>query len=98
MAGWRWQADLVTQHDAIDVMSRQHALNFEPGDEYLYSNSGFTLLAAVVERVSGLSLREFTQQRIFGPLGMHSTHFHDDHETVVHDRAYGYRHRCLLSA
>jgi CubicO group peptidase (beta-lactamase class C family) len=87
MAGWRWQADLVTQHDAIDVMSRQRTLNFEPGTEYLYSNSGFTLLAAVVERVSGLTLREFTHQRIFEPLGMFSTHFHDDHETIVRDRA-----------
>jgi CubicO group peptidase (beta-lactamase class C family) len=92
MAGWRWQADLVTQRDAIDLMSRQRALNFDPGEEYLYSNSGVTLLAVVVERVSGMSLREFTHQRIFEPLGMHSTHFHDDHETIVQDRAYGYRH------
>jgi CubicO group peptidase (beta-lactamase class C family) len=91
MAGWRWEADLVTQANALDVMSRQTALNFEPGDEYLYSNSGFTLLAVVVERVSGKTLREFTQERIFAPLGMNSTHFHDDHETIVPDRAYGYR-------
>ena len=91
MAGWRWEADLVTQRDAIDVMSRQQALNFDPGDEYLYSNSGFTLLAAVVERVSGQTLRRFAEERIFAPLGMSSTHFHDDHQTVVLDRAYGYR-------
>jgi len=92
MGGWRWEADLVTQHNAIEIMSRQKALNFEPGDEYLYSNSGFTLLAAVVERVTGQTLKQFAQQRIFGPLGMKSTHFHDDHETIVPDRAYGYRH------
>jgi CubicO group peptidase (beta-lactamase class C family) len=92
MAGWRWEADLVTQANALDVMSRQRALNFEPGAEYLYSNSGFTLLALVVERVSGKTLREFAEERIFAPLGMTSTHFHDDHETVVPDRAYGYRH------
>ncbi len=91
MAGWRWEADLVTQENAIEIMSRQTALNFEPGAEYLYSNSGFTLLAAVVERVTGQTLKEFTQERIFGPLGMTSTHFHDDHETIVPDRAYGYR-------
>ncbi len=92
MAGWRWEADLVTQGDAIEIMSRQTALNFEPGDEYLYSNSGFTLLAAVVERVTGQTLKEFAEDRIFGPLGMANTHFHDDHETVVPDRAYGYRY------
>lgn len=91
MAGWRWEADLVTQADALDLISRQTALNFEPGAEYLYSNSGFTLLAVVVERVSGRSLREFARDRIFGPLGMSDTHFHDDHETIVPDRAYGYR-------
>jgi CubicO group peptidase (beta-lactamase class C family) len=91
MAGWRWEADLVTQANALDVMSRQTALNFEPGTEYLYSNSGFTLLAVVVERVSGKTLREFAKERIFAPLGMTSTHFHDDHQTIVPDRAYGYR-------
>ena len=91
MAGWRWESDLVTQRDAIDIMSRQLALNFDPGEEYLYSNSGFTLLAAVVERVSGQTLRQFAEERIFAPLGMASTHFHDDHQTIVPDRAYGYR-------
>ena len=92
MAGWRWEADLVTQANAIEIMSRQTALNFEPGAEYLYSNSGFTLLAAVVERVTGQTLKAFAQERIFGPLGMTSTHFHDDHQTIVPNRAYGYRH------
>ena len=92
MAGWRWEADLVTQENAIEIISRQKALNFEPGSEYLYSNSGYTLLAAVVERVTGQTLKAFSQDRIFGPLRMTSTHFHDDHETIVPDRAYGYRH------
>lgn len=64
--------------------------NFDPGAEYLYSNTGFTLLAVVVERVSGESLRAFTTKRIFEPLGMTSTHFHDDHNMVVPNRAYGY--------
>lgn len=91
MAGWRWEADLVTQADALEILSRQTALNFPPGDEYLYSNSGFTLLAAVVERISGQTLREFTEERIFSPLGMGNTHFHDDHQMIVPDRAYGYR-------
>jgi CubicO group peptidase (beta-lactamase class C family) len=92
MAGWRWEADLVTQDNAIEIMSRQTAVNFEPGTEYLYSNSGFTLLAAVVERVTGRTLNEYAHERIFSPLGMTSTHFRDDHQTVVRDRAYGYRY------
>jgi CubicO group peptidase (beta-lactamase class C family) len=90
MAGWRWQADVVTQGDVLDITSRQTALNFEPGERYLYSNTGFTLLAVVVERLTGQTLREFTTERIFDPLGMEATHFHDDHEMIVRNRAYAY--------
>ena len=65
MAGWRWEADVVTQKDVLEITSMQKALNFQPGERYLYSNTGFTLLAVVVERVSGQTLREFTTERIF---------------------------------
>ncbi|MCK5651703.1 MAG: beta-lactamase family protein, partial [Gemmatimonadetes bacterium] len=81
---------VITQRDVLQVTSMQKALNFEPGDQYLYSNTGFTLLAVVVERVTGQTLKEFTQERIFGPLGMKDTHFHDDHNTIVPNRAYAY--------
>ncbi len=90
MAGWRWEADVVTERDVLDITSRQTALNFPPGERYLYSNTGFTLLAVVVERVSGESLRAFTTKRIFAPLGMDETHFHDDHEMIVRNRAWAY--------
>ena len=90
MAGWRFEADVITQDDVLEITSRQTALNFPVADQYLYSNTGFTLLAVVVERVSGQTLKEFTQERIFGPLGMTGTHFHDDHNTVVPNRAYAY--------
>jgi len=90
MAGWRWEADLVRQRDVLDVLGRQRSLNFRPGTDWVYSNSGYTLLALVVERVTGASLREFAEERIFGPLGMDRTHFRDDHEQVVPDRAYAY--------
>ena len=89
-AGWRWEADVVTQGDVLDITSRQTALNFQPGERYLYSNTGFTLLAVVVERVTGRTLREFTTERIFRPLGMEATHFHDDHEMIVRNRAWAY--------
>lgn len=90
MAGWRWEADVVTQKDVLEITSRQTGLNFEPGERYLYSNTGFTLLAVVVERVTGKSLREFAGERIFDPLGMEETHFHDDHEMIVPNRAWAY--------
>ncbi len=90
MAGWRWEADVVRQEDVLNIISRQKSLNFDPGTTYLYSNTGFTLLAVVVERVSGMSLREFSEERIFKPLGMNDTHFHDDHQRIVPNRAYAY--------
>jgi CubicO group peptidase (beta-lactamase class C family) len=90
MAGWRWESDVVTQKDVLDITSRQTALNFRPGERYLYSNTGFTLLAVVVERVTGMTLRAFAQERIFAPLGMNDTHFHDDHEMIVPGRAWAY--------
>ena len=90
MAGWRWEEDVVRQADVLDVTSRQQALNFEPGAEFLYSNTGYTLLAVVVARVSGQSFRQFTDARIFAPLGMRDTAFHDDHTAIVRNRAYAY--------
>ena len=74
----------------MSVLVRQQALNFKPGDKYMYSNSGFTLLAMIVKRVSGMSFREFTTKNIFQPLGMTHTHFRDDHEEVIKHDALGY--------
>jgi CubicO group peptidase (beta-lactamase class C family) len=88
--GWRLSQDLITDQDVLDILTRQKALNFPPGEQYLYSNSGFTLLALTVQRVSGKSLREFTKERIFGPLGMTHTFFRDNHLEIVKNQAYGY--------
>ena len=90
MAGWRWGGDVITQGDVLDLLSRQTAVHFRPGNDYLYSNSGYTLLAVVVERVSGRTLREFTTERVFEPLGMTQTTFRDDHTMLVRNRAYAY--------
>jgi CubicO group peptidase (beta-lactamase class C family) len=90
LAGWRYSQDLITDDDVMSVLVRQRTLNFKPGDKYMYSNSGFTLLAIIVKRVSGMSLREFTTRNIFEPLGMTHTHFRDDHEEVIKHDALGY--------
>ena len=89
IAGWR-DDDLITEDDVMWAVTRQRALNFNPGDEYLYSNSGFTLLGVIVKRVSGHSLRDFADEQIFKPLGMTHTHFHDDHTMVVPNRTSAY--------
>jgi CubicO group peptidase (beta-lactamase class C family) len=80
----------TTAQDALDAIVRQKALNFEPGAEYLYSNSGYFLLSQIVERVSGTSMRVFAEENIFGPLGMRATHFHDDRTMGMPTRATGY--------
>ena len=89
MSGWRLD-DVITTEQILGLMARQQELNFVPGAEYLYSNMGYTLLGQTVEAVSGMSFVEFTHARIFAPLGMDRTHFHDDHEHMVPDRAYSY--------
>jgi len=90
LSGWRYSLDLITDDDVLRVVSRQKGLNFPPGTKYSYSNTGYTLLAQIVARVSGQSLREFTAARFFGPLGMRNTHFRDDHAEIVPGIAYGY--------
>jgi CubicO group peptidase (beta-lactamase class C family) len=92
LAGWRME-DVITEQDILDLAWRQRELNFQPGAEHLYCNTGYTLLAVIVKRVSGQSLRDFTQERIFVPLGMTNTHFHDDHRMIVPNRAYSYAPR-----
>lgn len=82
--------DFYTDQEVLDAISRQQELNFTPGTEYLYSNSGYFLLGEIVARVSGHSLREFAEHNFFVPLGMTRTHFHDDHKEIVSDRATGY--------
>jgi hypothetical protein len=90
MAGWRLD-DVITKEHILRMLARQHELNFEPGAEQLYSNSGYTLLAEIVERVGGKPFPEWMEQNVFQPLGMASTHMHVDHEHVVPGRAYSYR-------
>lgn len=89
LSHWRMD-DVITQNDILRLVSRQKDLNFEPGSQYMYCNTGYTLLAVIVERVSKKSLDEYCQENIFQPLGMTNTHFHDDHQHIVKNRAYSY--------
>lgn len=89
MAGWRLD-DVITQKQIMRVISRQKELNFKPGEEMLYCNTGFTLMAEIVSRVTGESFAEWTRKNIFDPLEMKNTLFYDDHEKIVKNRAYSY--------
>lgn len=76
--------------EVLDIVSRMRDLNFDPGEDYLYSNTGYVVAVAVLERASGKSLQAFTDERIFRPLGMTSTRWREDHRVVVPGRAAAY--------
>jgi CubicO group peptidase (beta-lactamase class C family) len=81
---------VVTQALAFDVIVHQRGLDFTPGAEYSYSNSGYTLLATIVERISKQTLPVFTSQRFFVPLGMSHSSWRDDYTRLVAGRAQAY--------
>ena len=86
----RAQQVVQTGSEVVDLLTRQRALNFAPGTQWLYSNSGYALLALVIERASGQPLPRFATDRIFTPLGMSHTQFRDDHTRLVKGRAIAY--------
>jgi CubicO group peptidase (beta-lactamase class C family) len=89
LAGLRME-DVMPDSVALALIARQKELNFKPGTDYLYSNSGYWLLGQIVQRVTGKSLRVFADERIFTPLAMTHTHFHDDPGHVMKNRAMSY--------
>lgn len=82
--------DYYTDEDVMKWLVNQNDINFLPGDEYLYSNSGYWLLGQIMEAVSGENMADFARREIFEPLGMTDTHFHNDHRSIVKNRASGY--------
>jgi CubicO group peptidase (beta-lactamase class C family) len=89
LAGWR-EDDLVTQNDVLLFVKHQKKLNFLPGDEFLYCNNGYMLLAIIVERITGTSFRKYADSVFFKPLGMSNTHIHDDHTEITPNRTSAY--------
>lgn len=89
LAGWRMD-DVITTEQILKLVSQQKELNFPTGTQFKYSNTGFTLLAEIIKRVSEQTFAEFTEENIFRPLGMKYTQFYDDHEKIVKNRAYSY--------
>src|SRR5204863_4562381 len=81
---------VTTDEDALALIARQKALNFTPGSDYLYSDSGFFLLSVIVKRVSGKTLKEFAAENIFTPLGMTHTQYRDEHRALIPERAMAY--------
>lgn len=83
----------ITQQQIVNLVARQQRLNFPPGTDYAYSNTGYTLLAEIVYRATGQTLRQFATERIFAPLRMERTFFLDDVTEIVPRRANSYTKR-----
>jgi CubicO group peptidase (beta-lactamase class C family) len=81
---------VTTDADALALITRQKALNFAPGSDWLYSNTGFFLLSVIVQRASGKTLREFAADNIFAPLEMMHTQYRDNHAALIANRALAY--------
>jgi CubicO group peptidase (beta-lactamase class C family) len=90
LAGFRPESDCPNVDEALELIYRQKRLNYPTGEEYSYTNTGYFLLGQTVEKVSGQSLNQFAQERIFKPLGMTHTLYQDDHRQVIKNRATGY--------
>nr|WP_255513102.1 serine hydrolase domain-containing protein [Kribbella sp. VKM Ac-2527] len=90
-ASGRRMEDVITTADLVELIRRQTSLQFEPGSWHAYSNTNYTLLALLVEAVSGETLDDFCRAQLFAPLGMDDTLFVADHRKVVPRRAWSYR-------
>jgi CubicO group peptidase (beta-lactamase class C family) len=90
IGGWPRGSRIYTHAHVLEIVSRQRTLNHPPGDEYIYSNTNYNLLAIIAERVSGESLPALTKRLIFDPLGMNSTSWRDDFQRLVPGRAQAY--------
>ncbi|MFT4178976.1 MAG: serine hydrolase domain-containing protein [Thermomonas sp.] len=74
----------------LALLAKEDRLYFPPGAQYRYSNSGYALLALVVERASGMTFADYLRRHVFEPLGMHATHARVEGGPAIPHRAFGY--------
>lgn len=81
----------MTHEEIVQFLLNIRQTNFKPGEKYEYNNTGYILLAEIMERIDGQAFKKQLQQRIFLPLGMKDTEAIDDKATVVKNKAYSYQ-------
>jgi CubicO group peptidase (beta-lactamase class C family) len=89
VAGWQ-PGDVQTTEQIIRLVAKQKALNFTPGSAFNYSNTGYTLLAEIVRRITGTPFAAYAESKIFAPLGMRSTRVQDSYDEIVKNAADSY--------
>ncbi len=90
ITGWPRGTKTYNNDNALQIISQQKTLNNKPGDEYIYSNTNYTLLTIIVDSISGSDLPAFTKKYIFDPAGMKNTEWRDNYKKVVPNRAIAY--------
>jgi CubicO group peptidase (beta-lactamase class C family) len=93
LGGWPRGTRAYDNNDVLKITARQRALNYVPGTDWSYTNTDFSLLAIIVERVSGQSLAQFSREHIFVPLVLKDTNWRDDFRNIVPGRAIAYEQR-----
>jgi CubicO group peptidase (beta-lactamase class C family) len=91
IGGWARGERSHTHDHVLEIAARQEALNYPPGEAYSYSNTGYNLLAVVVERATGESFADFSRERLFEPLGLADTQWRDDYRRIVPGRSGAYQ-------
>ena len=81
----------MTPSEIIDFVKNE-PMDFDPGEQYLYNNSGYVILGHIIEVVTGTSYEEFVQKNFFDKLGMTNSYY-GSHSKVIKNRAYGYSDR-----
>lgn len=89
LAGYKYE-DVITTEQVLKLVSMQKELNFDTGTEFGYSNTGYTLLAEAIKRITGQSFAQYVKKNIFDPLGMTNSLVNDNFQNVVKNRAYSY--------
>lgn len=92
-----WSNNSALQPEAtLALLTRQQALDFEPGSDYSYSNSGYFLMSVIIERTTGMKLGDYLDEKVFRPLGMTATRVQHDHTMPIPNRAHGYSNGRVL--
>lgn len=89
LAGWR-DGDAISNEDVYRYLTKQTSLNFEPGSEFMYTNSGYILLAKIIENVSKQNFKSWMKEKIFQPLQMNSTFIEEDNSKIIAKTASSY--------
>jgi CubicO group peptidase (beta-lactamase class C family) len=88
MAGTLFSKD--TQEETYNLIIKQKSLDFKPGEEHEYSNSGYVLLAKIIEKTSGMKFSRFIEERVLLPIGMNQTLIYDSPDKIIKNRATGH--------